>query len=158
MPSGPETRSRKTRTYQIGVTTKTRNHLAVPRAARQGIDLQGLGLAAKRRFAHVLRLGLRRQRHRSQQNSRDKEIPLLFLAQGLEPGGGVNGIAKVHDLPFIVADFASDDLAQKATNGKNRPEGVVHEFQRECLVLNRTTNLRRSDQEGLPLAGISARG
>ena len=41
--------------------------------------------------------------------------------------------------------------AQKAANARTRPEGVVREFQRERLVLNRTANLRRSDREGLPL-------
>ena len=51
-----------------------------------------------------------------------------------------------------------DEIHQRPPNGDVRPEGVVHESQRECLVLTRTADLRRSDREGLPLAGISARG
>ncbi|MDH3467783.1 MAG: hypothetical protein OES26_18050 [Gammaproteobacteria bacterium] len=40
---------------------------------------------------------------------RDKEIPFLILAQGLESGRSVDGIAKVYDLPFIVSYFAGND-------------------------------------------------
>jgi hypothetical protein len=41
------------------------------------------------------------------------------------------------------------DSVQKAANGKNRPEGVVENFERECLLLNRTADPRRSGREAL---------
>ncbi len=52
---------------------------------------------------------------------------------------------------MAVSRRSGDEIHPWLLNGDLRPEGVVREFQRERLVLNRTANLRRSDREGLPL-------
>ncbi len=52
---------------------------------------------------------------------------------------------------MAVSCRSGDEIHSRLPNGDFRPEGVVREFQRERLVLNRTANLRRSDREGLPL-------
>ena len=50
---------------------------------------------------------------------------------------------------MAVSRRSGDEFHPWLPNGDLRPEGVVEDFERECLLLNRTADLRRSGREAL---------